>query len=376
MKRVAAIDIGTNTIRLLLAEVISRDRFEVIFEAGEITRLGERLRADGTLKKEAMERSLICLKRMVDLTKNYRVSEVMACATSALREARNRDEFLEMARREMGLKVEVISGQKEATLTVMGVLKGLSLHAFWKTGRPGNPPQSHFRKGGGRLPAFDEEGGELPTSDLGGVRLSPFEKGGTGGIFELNPSKKNTVIFDLGGGSTEFIFTSGSEIKCLFSLPLGVVSLAEEYLAVFPTPMENLMAMKKQIMKHLRKIPSDRLFVPEKGYDGPEILIGTGGSATTLAGIDLGLHQFDAKKINGHMFTLKRLTEILAFLLRLSPEERQKVPPIEKGREDLIVAGAAVMVEIMKTFNKDRAIISHAGLKEGMVAEMCGSFLV
>lgn len=313
MRRVAAIDIGTNTIRLLVAELTTQDSYEVLFESGEITRLGEGLARGGPVKKEAIERSLKCLKKMVDDAKNLGVSELMACATSALREAANRDEFLSLVRQEMGLTIDVISGEKEALLTVRGVFKGL----------------------------------KLPD--------------------------KETAIFDLGGGSTEFIFTSGYKIHDLRSLSLGVVALAEEYLTSFPTLPENLVAMKTQIVKQLKGFNSGRLTLPRKDPGRSEILIGTGGSATTLAGIDLRLHQYDAKKINGHILKLDRVKDIFEFLIRRSPEERQTIPLIEKGREDIIPAGAAIIVEIMKTFNQDRVVISHSGLKEGMMAGMCAS---
>lgn len=313
MNRVAALDIGTNTIRMLVSELTPEGKSRFIFEAGEITRLGAGMGESSFLQSKAIERSINSLEWMVLKARDLGVGKIKACATSALREALNRDAFLEAVREKLGLQVEVISGEQEASLVLQGVL------------------------------------------------------------LSLNPPEDEILIFDLGGGSTEFIFASKSMVVKLMSLRLGVVSLTERFLNVYPVPPGKIATMNKEIMETLKDLPSEMALEVDGAHRTPRVMIGTGGSATTLAGLDLNLEQYDAKKINGHILKLNRLRELFHVLLALSPEERQRLKMIERGREDIILAGAAIILGIVNTMRLDQIIISHSGLKEGIIAEFSSS---
>lgn len=312
IKRVAAIDIGTNTIRLLVLELTGEGKRSIIYEAGEITRLGEGMGEKPVLKNEAIRRSIDTLRWMVFKARDLSVSKLRACATSALREAQNRDEFLKLARGELDIEIEVLSGEQEAELIVQGVLR-------------------HFKL-----------------------------------------TEAEVVIFDLGGGSTEFIITSDSKIEKLLSLRLGVVSLAEKYLTIYPIPEKNIIKMAQEIGQYLKTLRSEMVTTTAWIQKKPWILIGTGGSATTLAGLNLNLSQYDAKRINGHILTLSSLNKLFKMLLDITPAERRRQPMIGKGREDIILAGTAIIMGIVKAIRQDQMTVSHAGLKEGIIAQITG----
>jgi exopolyphosphatase/guanosine-5'-triphosphate,3'-diphosphate pyrophosphatase len=175
----AAIDIGTNTLRLLIAEAGGPPDFAILHEEQEITRLGEGLRSTGLLQPEARRRSLALLRRFADMIGRFEVDRVAAVGTSALREARNGAEFADEVERETGLALRVIDASEEARLTLLGVHHGLRL--------------------------------------------------GT----------QRVLVMDVGGGSTEFILADGECIRAMVSTGLGVVKLTEAHLSTDPpTPAE------------------------------------------------------------------------------------------------------------------------------------------
>lgn len=196
MGRVAAIDVGTNTVRLLVADADTDGTYRVVFQEQVITRLGERLQETGTLSPAAMERTIGALQRFARTAKGLGVGAIPAVTTSAAREARNRAEFLDRAREEAGIDLVVISGEVEATLTALGVA-----HA-------------------------------------------------------LGPGHANMLIVDIGGGSTEFTTFEQGSVTGYVSLPIGVVKLTEAHLKSDPPSGEELQSATISIRQGIRQVPT------------------------------------------------------------------------------------------------------------------------
>lgn len=195
MGRYAAIDVGTNTVRLLVVDADTDGTYRIVFQEQVITRLGERLQETGTLSPAAMERTIGALQRFAQTAKELRVEEIPAVTTSAAREAKNRTEFLDRARREAGIDLVVISGEVEATLTALGVA-----HA-------------------------------------------------------LGPGHATMLIVDIGGGSTEFTAFEQGRVTGYVSLPIGVVKLTEAHLKGDPPSREELQSASTSIRQSIRQVP-------------------------------------------------------------------------------------------------------------------------
>jgi len=191
-KTLASIDIGTNTFRLLIADVNGND-FKEIYSERVITRIGEGVCESGFLKKEAIQRGIFTLKRFANILSRCHVNRVAAVATGALRDARNSDEFLKMARDEAGIDIEIISGEEEARKTLSG-------------------------------------------------------------IFISIPAPKSALIVDIGGGSTEFIVSRDTEPLFIESVSLGVVYLNDKYMRHDPPEKEDIELMEAEISQKIKSL--------------------------------------------------------------------------------------------------------------------------
>ncbi len=195
--RVASIDIGTNTILLLIAEV-DKGKFKPLFEMETIVRLGEGLQKNGILSQDAMKRGLQTLTHYLEKCQTMGVQEIIAVGTSALREAKNSGDFLRMIKEKLDLSIEIISGEEEAELSFLAVAR------------------------------------------------------------DLNDLKKSILVIDIGGGSTEFIYGKGDRIIESMSLPLGILHFTEQYLVSDPVKKEEWNKMETEIRKLLPRIPHPR----------------------------------------------------------------------------------------------------------------------
>ena len=307
--RAAAIDVGTNTIRLLVADLDGKDRLVPIHREELITRLGEGFIFNRSISETAMERTIEGLKRFKKAMGDYRPYKVIAVGTSVVREARNGSIFIQRAKEETGIQVNLISGEIEATFAAKGAL----------------------------LPVTVEFG--------------------------------QAFIFDIGGGSTEFILTHGTKVVKVESIDLGVVHLAEEYLHADP-PRQNEMAILEKIIHSKIEMVRERF---ETGMmcpfdsDSMTILVGIAGTPTTLAAIDLKLAPYDRERATNHILETTRITEIFQELIGKSAAERLLTPGLQKGREDLIVPGTMIVREIMNTFGLSLLRVIDSGILEGLL---------
>jgi exopolyphosphatase/guanosine-5'-triphosphate,3'-diphosphate pyrophosphatase len=300
--RIASIDIGTNTFRILISET-QDNRFKKLYIDREITKLGGGFTEEQRIiTPEAMKRGLSALKKFKRVLGEYKVEKVRAVATSVVRESINGDEFAGKVREETGIEIEVISGGEEARLTVSGVLRSVSV-----------------------------------PSDYG-------------------------VILDTGGGSTEYIFLKQGNILGMRSINLGIVHLTERFLRNETPSGSDIEALSQEIDKILSR---ELAWIPK--IDGDNLsLVGTAGTPTTLAAIELGLEKYDPSLVNG--FILKRDNVLRTFrtLIDLPLPERLKVKGLEKGREDVIIAGTLILLRTMERFSKDEVLVSDDGLLEGV----------
>ena len=298
MTRYGSIDLGTNTVRLLIASV-GPEGFVPLLVKRRITRLGGGFSRESGISPEARQRTLEALVEFSGDLERQEVNRLRAVATSAVRDAENGPEFREEVLMKCGIALEVIDGEEEGLLTLRGVRAGL-----------GNPD------------------GTL-------------------------------LAFDVGGGSTEYTLADGGTPRFTRSLPMGVVRLTEG--------KPELAAMTDKVDRELATLATEMAQAGVTVDPSCSLLAGTAGTATTLAAIDLGMTEYDYRRVNGHWLHRDTIASIFDRLLALTPGERLGVPGMEKGREDLIIAGALVTLKTLDHFGFSGMKVSDFGLLEGVL---------
>jgi exopolyphosphatase/guanosine-5'-triphosphate,3'-diphosphate pyrophosphatase len=312
----AALDLGTNNCRLLIATPNSGG-FRVVEAYSRIVRLGEGLTQSGRLSDAAMERALAALKVSAEKVRRRRVVRLRAIATQACRMAANGPEFIARVAEETGLKLQIISPQEEARLSVAGCLNLLDR-----------------------------------TADA-------------------------ALVVDVGGGSTELSWVElkgaaphGSPpIRAWLSIPVGVVTLAER----FPEGehgteswfREMVEAVKAEIDAFRRADPMRPVFDADRAH-----LIGTSGAITSLAGLHLELPRYDRNRVDGIWMTRAECDAAAARLLALTPKARADQPCIGPDRADLVLAGAAILQAVQELWPCSRVRVADRGLREGILISL------
>jgi len=302
----AVIDVGTNTVRLLVAESDGRGGYLPLFASQEITRLGQGLLPDRELRPEPTQRTIHVLRQFREEAEARGAIRTLAVGTSALREATNRTAFLSRAREQAGLEISVISGEEEARLTLLGVRAGLS-----------------------RAPA----------------RL---------------------VMMDIGGGSTELLLADGARILTMVSTGLGVVKLTERFLRTDPPTQVELAAMGEAAVLRLTRVRTETF----RDISPQDVFVGTAGTVTTLAAIDLRLAPYDPDRVTGHELTRARVASLTRELALLPLADRRQVRGLEPARADVIVAGAVICLAAMDALGFSRLTVSDGGLREGILIDL------
>lgn len=297
----AAIDLGTNTARLLIGSVEPGPTIRTLALKRVVTRLGGGFTREQGLSPEARERTLTALREFAAEMRRHEVHALRAVATSAVRDAVNGQSFVDQVYRETGIRLEVIDGREEALLTLRGVIAGL--------GRDGD-----------------------------------------------------FLVFDIGGGSTEYTIATGATPLFTRSLPLGVVRLTEGKVEV--------PAMEEKISRELERLRSDMAAEGFASFPPGATMVGTAGSATTMAALDLALSPYDPARVQGHVLSLESVRGMLQRLLPLSPGQRLLLPGMEKGREDLIIAGILLTLKSMELFGFDSLTVSDTGILEGILLSL------
>lgn len=304
MKRTAAIDIGSQTIRLLVADVSAGGKLVPVEKRRAIMGLGRGVQETGMLRRDAIEGAADCIADFVRAARERGSSTVELAATACVRQAENRDVFLQAVQDRTGLVPRVLTGHEEALTSVAGV-------------------RSVLESTGHRL-----------------------------------------LIMDIGGGSTEFIATDGGAIRGAASLPLGVIGLTERFLTSDPPAASHAAAMASHIRSQLESSGICRA-----PFAGAEALIGTAGTVTTLAAMDMKLAVYDEARVNGCRLPAAAVDRLLAEMLAMTTAERSGIPGLEPGRAGVIPAGAVMVREVLGLLRFDALTVSDAGLLEGIVLQ-------
>ncbi|MET9892231.1 Ppx/GppA phosphatase family protein [Streptomyces sp. NPDC006465] len=308
MTRVAAVDCGTNSIRLLVAdadprtgELVELDRRMII------VRLGQGVDRTGRLAPEALERTFAACREYAAAVKEHGAERLRFVATSASRDAENRDEFVRGVLDILGVEPEVITGDQEAEFSFTGATKEL-------TGR----------------------------DDL----AKPY------------------LVVDIGGGSTEFV-VGADRVDAARSVDIGCVRMTERHLVhdgavTDPPTAEQIAAMRADIEAAL-DLAGETVPLHEA-----RTLVGLAGSVTTIAAIALGLDAYDSARIHHSRVSVDRVREITAWLLRSTHAERAAVPSMHPGRVDVIAAGALVLLSIMERTGAREVVVSEHDILDGI----------
>ena len=302
--RVGAIDIGSNSIRLLVADVASTGmpgELVTVARAGESCRLARGLDQTGLVDGEMAERAAVLASEFARRARSLGAGHTVAGATAALRRASNGLDVAALIGARTGVPVRILTGEEEARLVYQAVLSGL---------------------GGGA-------------------------------------SRNACVVFDLGGGSTEIVSGIGHEVGRWVSLPLGAVNLTERFVRSNPLSHSDMESLDREVESH---IMHDCAYMPASA----PILAGVGGTVTVLASMDREIAAYDPVLIEGWTIKVPRLEELALRVLSSTSEERDGWLVLGKGRSDIVVAGTLVIRQLARRFRSTGLVCSTHGLRYGL----------
>jgi exopolyphosphatase/guanosine-5'-triphosphate,3'-diphosphate pyrophosphatase len=314
LPRFAALDLGSLTVRLAVAEPTPDGQFRVLLHRREITGLGQGLAATNDLAPESMARTLKALQTFKQLMTAQRVEVYRAVGTQALRQARNRQVFLDQVQDTLGLAVEVLAPEAEARLSLAGVLTSLDPAAL----------------------------------------TAPY-----------------VLVFDVGGGSSEFALLRPGREPVFASLPLGVLTLSQARPLGDPPRPERVAALKEELAIRLGSFFKEAI---EPCLEGEFCLVGTAGAVTTLAALQLKLRAYDPNKINNLILTRGQVAALAELLAGMPEATRARLPGIEPAKAGVMVAGALIILTILTVCRQDSLVVIDAGLLEGVLHEMALKF--
>ena len=311
----AALDLGTNNCRLLIARP-ARQGFYVVDAFSRIVRLGEGLIQSGKLSEASQDRAVEALKICADKLRRREVHITRNVATEACRRASNGAAFIERVYSETGIALDVITSAEEARLAVLG------------------------------------------CQSL------------------IEPGARQALVFDIGGGSTELILVDLcprglTDIRAWISVPWGVVSLAETEPLHFDCQTARLDAyarMRARVAEHLTRFVADIAPQLKPGLQ----MLGTSGTITTLASLHLGLPSYDRRQVDGCWVPHASMRDISTMLASKSPADRARVPCIGTERADLVVAGCAILETILDAWPAERLRVADRGIREGILRTLMG----
>lgn len=303
---VAFLDLGTNSVRLLLVRIYPNHSYATLTQQKEVIRLGEGEFADQYLQPEAMDRAVLVCGKFAELSRSYGAKEIVAVATSAVRDAKNQKEFLRRLRRDAGIDLRVIAGQEEARLIYLGIASAVHL------------------------------------------------------------GDKQAAFIDIGGGSTEIIAGDQKQYQFLGSLNLGAVRLSTMFFLpneTAPIPPERYALIQRYVrnasVRTLQQMKRHRI----------DVAFGSSGTVENLTDI-AARALYDRPRQRDDTLTYADLQRVIGMLCERSLDERRKIPGINPERADIIIAGAAILDTLMQDLKiKEVRVISEHGLREGMLVD-------
>jgi exopolyphosphatase/guanosine-5'-triphosphate,3'-diphosphate pyrophosphatase len=303
VKRLAAVDIGTNSVRLLVADVDGDGtdaKVHTLDRRMRITRLGQGVDHARALAPEAIDRTVDVLHEYRRALDEHGVAGLRATATSAARDATNRDDLFSRVRDALGVEPELLTGEDEARLSFLGATAELDAPA-------------------------------------------PY------------------LVVDIGGGSTEFVLGSEEPVG-LVSLDVGCVRITEQFLHSDPPAPEELSNAVAVVSDLVADVPR---VVP--GASDAATLVGLAGTITTVAAIEQGLPEYDSERIHRFRLHKTAVEDVFRTLATESAAQRAHNPGLEPGRVDVIVGGVVVLVGILRVLGFDTVLVSEADILDGLV---------
>lgn len=299
----ASIDAGSNTLRLLIGDVVDGHVVPHVYRR-QICRLAGNMSPTEGLAPESMERTLAVFRDFAAACDEAGVSAIRAVGTAAFRQATNGEAFARRVQETTGLPLTILNGEDEARYAALGVLAA------------------------------------------------------------LDPLPEQALIVDIGGGSTEFILCRQQRVLWSASYPIGVVRLTEGH-ASAPARRAALDRLIGAACAELRAACASQIVYPES-----LTLVGTAGTVTTLAALDMSMTDYDGARVNNYRMTLASLTDWYRRLLPLSVAEREALPGMEKGRGDLILAGLEILLTLLRTLRGNHLVVSDFGILEGLLLSL------
>ena len=304
--KIGALDVGTNTVLMLVAEAAADGQVRRLADFSRITRLGRGVDRSGRLDPESAARTLEAIAEFAHQARALGAEKIVTAATSALRDASDGADFIASVAQRAGIVLEVVSGETEARLAYLAVVNGLHLD------------RSH-----------------------------------------------GLVIVDIGGGSTELVRAEpgrNSEAASLqmASLQIGSVRLTERIVHHDPPAAGEIAELRKVIDAAIETFGFGR--APQT-----EMLVGIAGTVTTVCAVALGLKTYDPAVVHGYRLTRGEVEQVLARFGALPLEERKRLPGLVEGRADVIFAGTMILSRVMESAGADRVVVSDQGVRWGLI---------
>ena len=301
--RFAVVDVGTNSVKFVIGERAGDGEWRTVVDRAEVTRLGEGLDRTGDLNEDPIARTVDAIADMAEEAAREEVVATVAVGTAGLRMAGNSDEFVEAVRERTRIEVEIISGEEEARLAYVAV-----------------------------------------TS-------------------ELQPGSGSLVLFDTGGGSSQFTFGHGDEVEERFSVDVGAVRLTERFGLDGAVSEATLREALDAIAADLERLD---------GRETPDVLVGIGGAVTNLAAVEHELETYDPNVVRGTVLDRAEVDRQLELYRTRPADLRRELPGLQPKRAEVILAGACVVRTVLEKLGRDSLTVSDRGLRHGLLRERFG----
>lgn len=306
-KKIAVLDIGTNTVLLLIAGIFPDKTYRILHDECAVVRLGEGIHHEPRFLPAAMQRTKDLLQRYRQTIDRFVCEQILAVGTACLRRAENADVFCADIKKSTGIDIEIISGEKEARLIYLA------------------------------------SRGDFP--DL----ATPL------------------LVLDIGGGSTEFIFAKTSGEILENSLNFGVVKLTECFLHADPPTPKQVAELTQFVREKISCLPCAR--------SDPLHMIATAGTPTTLCALSQKMPAYEADRVHGQRLSLVQIETLTERLSQMTFQERAKLPCLSERRADVILAGAHILLCVMRHFGLKELVVSDHGLRYGVLMDFLSGLL-
>ena len=303
VERFAVVDVGTNSVKFHIGERGADGGWRTVLDRAKSTRLGDGLQETGQLNPEPIERTVAAIAEMAEEARQHRVAAIAAVGTAGLRIAPNSADLVEAVQSRSGVLLEVISGEQEARLAYLAAMAGI---------------------------------GQVPGS---------------------------RVVFDTGGGSSQFTFGSGEEVEERFSVDVGAVRYTERY------HLDGVVS-EEVLAQALAALDDDLGRLDDRPT--PEVLVGMGGAVTNLTAVKHGLAEYDADVVQGTVLDRSEIDRQIELYRTRSLDERREIVGLQPQRADIILTGACIVRTVLDKLGKDSLTVSDRGLRHGVLDHRFG----